>query len=153
MSETIDGSVSIAEMRAACPWVRGIAAEDCPVRDLLDRLGDAWTLLVVLALGERVLRFGELRRALDGISKRMLSVTLQNLERDGLASRRVIPTTPPQVEYALTEMGRSLAPPIQALTDWTTAYHAGVRAARAAYDAGRSQPGGQGESEVPIGEV
>ena len=153
MSEPIEEPVSIADMRAACPWVPGIADEDCPVRDVLNRLGDAWTLLVVLALGDRVLRFGELGRAIPSVSKRMLSVTVRNLERDGLVSRRVIPSTPPQVEYALTEMGRSLAPPIQALTDWATARHGSVKAARAAYDAAQSRPGGQGQSAPPAGGV
>ena len=149
MPEPIDQSVSIANMRADCAWVWGIADEDCPVRDLLNRLGDAWTLLVVLSLGERVLRFSELRRALEGISKRMLAVTLRNLERDGLVSRRVIPTNPPQVEYALTQMGRSLAPPIQALTTWATSHHDHVKAARAVYDAVVSPRGGQNGIETP----
>jgi DNA-binding HxlR family transcriptional regulator len=145
MSEPVEQPVSInAVWEAVTAQGRGMAAGDCPVRDVLDRLGDAWTLLVVLNLGERPVRFGDLRRAVAGISKRMLSVTLRNLERDGLVSRRVIPATPPQVEYALTEMGASLAVPIQALTSWAAAHHAAIKAARGYYDVTVSQPGTQG---------
>lgn len=115
--------------------------EDCPVRDVLDRLGDAWTLLVVLYLGERTVRFGELRRGVNGISKRMLSVTLRNLERDGLVTRRVIPTTPPQVEYTLTYIGRSLAVPIQSLTSWAAANHLAIKDARTRYDESSARSG------------
>jgi DNA-binding HxlR family transcriptional regulator len=139
MTRPEDRPVSMGDVRdAIAAQAPGMAAEDCPVRDVLDRLGDAWTLLVVLNLGERAVRFGALRRAIAGISKRMLSVTLRNLERDGLVSRRVIPATPPQVEYALTELGRSLAGPIHALTNWAAAHHTAVKAARAAYD--QSEP-------------
>ena len=120
----------------------GFMPEECPVRDVLDRLGDAWTLLVVLHLGERTARFSELKRAVTGISQRMLTVTLRNLERDGLVSRRVIPTTPPQVEYALTDRGHSLASPIHALTRWAAKHHRAIKASRAAYDA-RATPNGR----------
>jgi DNA-binding HxlR family transcriptional regulator len=107
----------------------------CPVRDVLDRLGDAWSVLVVLTLGQGPQRFNALRRRIDGISQRMLTLTLRKLERDGLVSRRVIPTNPPQVEYALTGLGRSLAVPIDALTRWAAEHQPMVEAARRAYDA------------------
>ena len=110
-------------------------AEPCPVREVLDRLGDAWSVLVVLRLGEGPARFNALRRQVGGISQRMLTVTLRSLERDGLVSRRVIPSTPPQVEYALTALGASLSEPIASLTRWAAAHQQDVRRCRAAFDA------------------
>ncbi len=106
----------------------------CPVRDVLDRLGDTWSVLVVLHLREGPLRFNALRRRIDGVSQRMLTVTLRHLERDGLVNRKVVPTAPPQVEYSLTRMGRSLAGPIDALTRWVARHHAAIDAARTAHD-------------------
>ncbi|ODT17570.1 MAG: HxlR family transcriptional regulator [Kaistia sp. SCN 65-12] len=115
-----------------------LPAEQCPVRDVLDRLGDAWSYLVVLQLTGSAMRFNALKRAVDGISQRMLTVTLRNLERDGLVQRTVFPTTPPQVEYRLTELGHSLAEPMAVLTRWAGAHHDAIRAARAAHDAARA---------------
>src|SRR5437879_3268476 len=92
--------------------------EQCPVRHVLDRLGDAWSFLVVIHLGSGPQRFNALKRNIGGISQRMLTLTLRKLERDGLVSRLVRPTTPPQVQYELTELGRSLGKPINALTEW-----------------------------------
>jgi len=114
-----------------------LPAEQCPVRDVLDRLGDAWSYLVVLRLTVGPHRFNALKRAVDGISQRMLTVTLRSLERDGLVSRQVFPTTPPQVEYALTERGHTLAEPMRALTAWAASHHDDVRASRLRYDARR----------------
>ena len=111
----------------------------CPVRDVLDRLGDAWSVLVVLHLRAAPCRFNALKRRIDGISQRMLTVTLRHLERDGLVSRQVFPTNPPQVEYALTEMGHSLAVPIDALTRWAADHHRSIDAARSAHDGARSR--------------
>lgn len=111
------------------------SAATCPVRDVLDRLGDAWSFLIVLRLAEGPLRFNELRRRVDGVSQRMLTVTLRSLERDGLVGRTVFPTTPPRVEYRLTPLGQSLVEPMLALTRWAAANHDGVRAARRRYDA------------------
>lgn len=108
---------------------------DCPVRDVLDRVGDAWTVLVVQTLEPGPVRFNELRRRIGAISQRMLTVTLRHLERDGLVTRRVMPTTPPQVEYSLTELGRSLCDPLSALADWATRTQAQIRRARMQYDA------------------
>lgn len=107
----------------------------CPIRDVLDRIGDAWSLLVMLELGVAPCRFNALRRVVDGISQRMLSVTLRQLERDGLVSREVLPLSPPQVEYALTELGESLLDRIEGLRLWAEAHQPRVHRARAAYDA------------------
>lgn len=108
--------------------------EECPVRDVLDRLGDAWSYLVVLRLSGGPQRFNALKRAVTGVSQRMLTVTLRNLERDGLVQRTVYPTTPPQVEYALTELGVSLVRPMVELTRWASSNHDAVRQSRARYD-------------------
>lgn len=90
----------------------------CPVRTVLHQLGDKWTTLVVLALAQRPHRFSELRRAIPDVSKRMLTQSLRDLERDGLAAREVFPTNPPSVEYRLTELGESLLDPLSALVVW-----------------------------------
>lgn len=117
------------------PGPRDTKVYACPVRDVLDRVGDAWTVLVVLVLVQAgKLRFNQLRREIPAISQRMLTVTLRSLERDGLVSRVVIPSTPPQVEYALTEMGRSLAGAIDVLAGWAEANQPQVQAARRVYD-------------------
>jgi DNA-binding HxlR family transcriptional regulator len=110
-------------------------AERCPIRNVLDRLGDAWSLLVIVKLREGPHRFNALKREIGDISQRMLAVTLRHLERDGLVSRRVFPTNPPQVEYALTDLGRSLVTPIDTLADWASENHDAVKRARNAYDA------------------
>ncbi len=112
-----------------------LSAAECPVRDVLDRLGDAWSFLVVLRLAGGPQRFNALKRSVGGVSQRMLTVTLRGLERDGLVSRTVFPTTPPRVEYRLTSLGESLVEPMTALTRWASAHHAAVREARASYDA------------------
>ncbi len=107
----------------------------CPIRDVLDRVGDTWSLLVVMNLQARPVRFNALRRSIEGISQRMLTVTLRSLERDGLVSRTVRPTTPPEVEYALTDLGQSIAVPIGALGAWAVGNRERLRSARAAFDA------------------
>ncbi|WP_461036490.1 winged helix-turn-helix transcriptional regulator [Streptomyces mayteni] len=109
--------------------------EGCEVRQILDRVADKWSLLVVALLDQGSWRFSELRREIDGISQRMLTVTLRNLERDGLVLRTVHPVVPPRVEYELTPLGRTLLTTIQALVEWTEAHQTEVAAARAAYDA------------------
>ena len=109
--------------------------EGCEVRQILDRIADKWSLLAIALLEGRTLRFNELRREIDGISQRMLTVTLRQLERDGLVSRTVYPVVPPRVEYALTPLGRTLHSTIQALVTWTETHQEEVAAARAAYDA------------------
>lgn len=107
----------------------------CPVRGVLDRLGDKWTTLIVIALSHRPQRFSELRRAVPDISKRMLTQTLRDLERDGLIARQVFPTKPPSVEYRLTALGESLLEPLVTLVAWAENNQAGIEQARAAYDA------------------
>lgn len=109
--------------------------EDCEVRQILDRIADKWSLLAIALLEGRTLRFNELRREIDGISQRMLTVTLRQLERDGLVSRTVYPVVPPRVEYALTPLGAGLHSTIQALVTWTEHHQDEVAAARTAYDA------------------
>jgi DNA-binding HxlR family transcriptional regulator len=106
----------------------------CPVRGVLDRIGDKWSTLIIITLAEQPLRFGQLRRTIPDISQRMLTQTLRDLQRDGLISRHVFPTQPPSVEYRLTEMGRSLLEPLGALVRWADAYYAAIRGARSEYD-------------------
>lgn len=112
----------------------GFDAECRATREILDRVGDKWSVLVVVSLSEGPQRFGELKRALEGISQRMLTVTVRGLERDGLLSRTVHPTNPPQVEYALTELGKSLLQPVAALATWAQENRAAVYSARKRYE-------------------
>jgi DNA-binding HxlR family transcriptional regulator len=113
---------------------RNLAVEQsCPIRDILDRIGDRWSLLILRNLSAGTMRFTALKRAIGDISQRMLAQTLRRLEQDGLISRRVIPTTPPRVDYALTELGVSLLKPIDALVDWAEIHYDAIRAARLAY--------------------
>ncbi|MFJ2766403.1 winged helix-turn-helix transcriptional regulator [Streptomyces sp. NPDC087300] len=109
--------------------------EECGVRDVLDRLGDKWSVYVVVELASGVLRFKELQRRIHGgISQRMLTLTVRRLERDGLVKRTVYPTIPPQVEYELTEMGHSLTHLVKELADWSIAHRPAIANARASYD-------------------
>ena len=109
-------------------------AEGCPLRDILDRVGDKWSVLVVVLLGEGTRRFSDLRRSVEGISQRMLTHTLRQLERDGLISRTVYPSVPLRVEYALTPLGQTLLEPLAALAQWAGQHREEVLAARVAYD-------------------
>lgn len=114
------------------------AVEDtatCEVRDLLDRLADKWSLLAIELLGYGPLRFSELKRQIDGISQRMLTVTLRRLERDGLLNRTVHPVVPPRVDYELTERGRSLLEAVAPLVHWARQQRADIAVSRQAYDA------------------
>jgi DNA-binding HxlR family transcriptional regulator len=113
---------------------KGSDLHQCPVRGVLDRIGDKWSTLIVITLAERPLRFGELRRTIPDISQRMLTQTLRDLQRDGLISRHVFPTQPPSVEYRLTEMGQSLLEPLAGLVRWAEAHHGAIRGARSDYD-------------------
>jgi DNA-binding HxlR family transcriptional regulator len=101
---------------------------------VLDLVANKWTALVLGALTRKTHRFGELRRAVDGISQKMLTQNLRNLERDGLVTRTVYPTTPPTVEYALTEMGAEIAAYLNAISGWTQTNFDRIRAAREVYD-------------------
>ena len=116
------------------------------ISDMLARIGDKWSLLIVSTLGERPMRFNELHRAIDDISQKMLSSTLKVLERDGLVERTVTPSAPPQVEYRLSDLGRGLQQPVSALAEWTAENTPRILAARAVYDArtGRRTSAGSG---------
>jgi len=105
------------------------------VTQVLSRIGDKWAVLVIIMLSERGYRFNELKRGIDGISQRMLTLTLRNMERDGLVTRTVTPSIPPRVDYELTDIGRSLAGPVKILGEWAFENLRGISAARAAYDA------------------
>ena len=109
--------------------------EDCAVvSDLLARIGDKWSVLVVALLGNGKMRFSELRREIGTISQKMLTATLRNLERDGFVERTVHPTVPPKVEYELTALGRDLLCPVSALGNWAKANAEKVQTARARFD-------------------
>jgi DNA-binding HxlR family transcriptional regulator len=112
------------------------------VRDVLNRVGDKWSVLVVSLLGDRDRRFSELRRSIEGISQRMLTLTLRGLERDGLVRRTVYATVPPRVDYALTDLGRTLLQPIGLLATWAEEHRAAIQSARARYDARDPRPRG-----------
>jgi DNA-binding HxlR family transcriptional regulator len=109
--------------------------QTCEIRDLLDRLADKWSLLVVELLGQGTQRFTELRRQIDGISQRMLTLTLRRLERDGLVRRTVHPVVPPHVDYDLTPLGATLLDAIEPLVAWTREHRDTIAAARVDYDA------------------
>jgi DNA-binding HxlR family transcriptional regulator len=102
--------------------------------EVLDRIGSKWAVHVVQLLGMRPLRFTDLRRGIDGISQRMLTVTLRGLERDGLVTRTVYAVVPPRVEYALTPLGSTLVPAVRALLQWADEHVSQIAAARVAYD-------------------
>nr|WP_249792336.1 helix-turn-helix domain-containing protein [Bradyrhizobium sp. BRP22] len=112
----------------------------CPVRGILDRLGDKWTTLIVIVLAQRPHRFSEIGRAIPDISKRMLTQTLRDLERDGMITRRVFPTKPPSVEYGLTELGESLLEPLAHLVTWAENSQPKIATARSAFDAAETSP-------------
>jgi DNA-binding HxlR family transcriptional regulator len=110
--------------------------EDCrAVSEVLDRVGDKWTVLVVSELGRGPKRFNEIRRALGSISQRMLTLTLRALERDGLVLRQAFPTIPPRVEYELTKLGRSLLEPVNGLGLWARQNRPAIQEARRRFDA------------------
>ena len=110
-------------------------AASCRAREVLQRVGDKWSVYAIDLLGQGTMRFSELHRAIDGITARMLTVTLRGLERDGIVTRTIHPVIPPRVEYALTPMGRTLLCTIGQLVSWTDSHLPEIEAARAAYDA------------------
>ncbi|GAA1188512.1 winged helix-turn-helix transcriptional regulator [Nesterenkonia xinjiangensis] len=114
------------------PW--NVMVATCPSRTSLARIANKWTAMIVIALSRGRLRFGEIRRAVDGISGKVLADTLRDLERDGIVSRTAYDEMPPRVEYDLTPLGRSLREPLTALGRWAEAHIEKVEAARAAYD-------------------
>lgn len=120
---------------------------NCPVRHVLDHLAAKWTTLIILELEAGPQRFNALGRALPDVSRRMLTQSLRDLERDGLIARRVFPTKPPSVEYALTDLGRSLLPPLRGLLDWAEARAPEIAAARDA--AGREALASGASAAIP----
>jgi DNA-binding HxlR family transcriptional regulator len=128
-------AVANALLERFAEWqTREFDASRCPVRSVLDRVGDKWSILVLITLASRPHRFNELVRAVPDISKRMLTQTLRGLERDGLISRSVFPTKPPSVEYRLTQLGVSLLEPLGALITWAEENHQGIARTRARFD-------------------
>jgi len=114
--------------------------EDCrAVSEVLARVGDKWTVLVVSTLGDGPKRFNELRKALGSISQRMLTLTLRGIERDGLVTRTVLPTNPPRVDYELTRLGRSLLEPVSELGLWARKNRPTIAQARARFDAAQTE--------------
>ena len=114
-----------------------VLAEACPTRQVVNRIGDRWSLLVLYALEGRTLRFADLRRAVEGVSQKMLTQTLRLLERDGLVNREVFAAVPPHVEYSLTPLGRSLSGRIAAIREWAYANMGDIEAARRDFDTPR----------------
>ncbi|TRW14907.1 winged helix-turn-helix transcriptional regulator [Glacieibacterium frigidum] len=112
----------------------GLPGECRAVNTVLTRIGDKWTVLIVMMLADGPRRFNELKRAIGGISQRMLTLTLRGLERDGLVTRTVFPTIPPRVDYALTDLGHSLLVPVRALGGWAFEHIPTIEAARDAFD-------------------
>jgi DNA-binding HxlR family transcriptional regulator len=108
---------------------------DCPVRGVLDKISDKWSMLLVMTLASGPRRFNQLRREVPDISQKMLTQTLRDLQRDGMVSRRVYDTKPPSVEYRLTELGQSIIVPFGYLITWASDNHAGIAKARTAFDA------------------
>lgn len=107
------------------------------VAPVLNRVGDKWSMLIVMILSDGPKRFSELKRAIDGISQRMLTLSLRGLERDGLLTRTVTPSIPPRVDYQLTELGVSLRQPVKALGEWAIDHIACIRAAQERFDGAR----------------
>jgi DNA-binding HxlR family transcriptional regulator len=108
---------------------------DCrAVASVLARVGDKWSVFVIMMLGDGPKRFNELKRMIGGISQRMLTLTLRGLERDGLVTRTVFPTIPPRVDYELTELGRGLVKPVEALGQWVFEHKQEIETARTSFD-------------------
>ena len=132
-------SVQEHEVSSLCEeyqqWEKAGYKVPCAVRNTLDRLGDKWSVLVVLRLGAGPVRFLALLRSVEGISQRMLTVTLRSLERDGLVSRKVYDTRPPSVEYSLTERGMTLLYPIKVLVDWSYEHTDAIEQSHEEFDA------------------
>ena len=131
-------------------------AEACPIRNVLDKLGSKWSLLVMLALQGRRRRFMDLKRSIGDITQRVLTQTLRNLERDGYVARKVYPTSPPTVEYWLTARGESLLKPMAKLVEWANAHFDEVMDSRRRFDAASASmrkqsadPLGDGDGERP----
>lgn len=112
----------------------GRGQEDCPVREVLERISGKWSIQIIIAAAHGPIRFTELERTIDGISRRMLTLTLRSLERDGLLTRKVYPTVPPKVVYSVTEPAQELYASFLTLMEWAHRHRPTIAAARAAYD-------------------
>lgn len=132
-TEVTDQIGALSVRLAAANGVAG--DETCPMRDVLSRIGDKWSVLVIALLGERPMRFMELKHAIGLVSQRMLTSTLRSLERDGLVRRTVFPTAPPAVEYELTDTGTSLKDILAPLAQWASDHQHEVVESRTTYDA------------------
>jgi DNA-binding HxlR family transcriptional regulator len=122
----------------------------CAIRDVLDRIGDKWSMLMIMQLAMQSQRFSELHRAIPDISKRMLTQTLRDLERDGLITRHVFHTRPPTVEYRLAPLGQSLLDPMAALIDWADRRYSDIHAARVRFNGAASDVPAPDASEYGI---
>jgi DNA-binding HxlR family transcriptional regulator len=120
--------------------VREVEEQACPLREVLDRVSGKWSVQVLVAAVRGPIRFTELERSIDGVSRRMLTLTLRNLERDGLLHRRVYPTVPPKVEYSATPIAHELHGHLVGLIDWAERHRADVAAARHTYDQRPTEP-------------
>ncbi len=123
-----------APPKAASSTVHAVSTDCGRVGEVLSRIGDKWSVLVVMLLRHGSRRFSELKREIGGVSQRMLTLTLRGLERDGLVTRTVYPTTPPRVDYALTPLGHSLREPVEALGEWAFAHLDAIDTARRNFD-------------------
>ena len=121
-------------MKAAHSKIPNAYSADCPTRQILDRVGDKWAVLILLLVRDEPMRFNALRRTIEGISQKMLSQVLKSLERDGLIKRRVFPTVPVTVEYSITPLGATLAQKIAAVTEWAEDNIEAVLDAQQRYD-------------------
>jgi len=125
-------------IRGPTPPPHSLDDHDCRgVASVLARVGDKWSVFVIMMLGDGPKRFNELKRMVGGISQRMLTLTLRGLERDGLVTRTVFPTIPPRVDYELTDLGRGLSQPVKALGEWAASHQDQIEAARSRFDARR----------------
>ena len=114
--------------------IAGDDVDGCPVREILDKVGDKWSMLIVMTLSAGPLRFSELKRRVPDISQKMLTQTLRELQRDGMVARQVFPTVPPAVEYRLTGLGESVIVPFGTLVSWANAHHQQIYASRVEFD-------------------
>ncbi len=131
------------------PGIGEVSEESCTtVREVLARVGDKWSVLVIALLSRGPLRFSEVYRAVEGISHRMLTLTLRQLERDGLVTRTVFPTVPPRVDYELSALGMTLIEPVMALVEWAEHHRMDIEAARATFDAARATVSERSDSSM-----
>ena len=149
MTKRQDGTPVIRRHSHVTKAAKENLSRDCGrVSEVLSRIGDKWTVLVVVLLRPGPRRFSELKREIGGISQRMLTLTLRGLERDGMVTRTVYPTIPPRVDYELTEMGHSLREPVEALGAWAFSHLDAIDAARSAFDAGAERTTGASSGRI-----